>query len=129
MFYKRLLTVAACLGALGVMFGAFGAHFLKSRLPNQDLETIKTAVLYLFVHTLVILWIYAVSRHHPDNRRLRASGIAFIAGVIMFSGSLFVIATSKLTGFPVSAIGFITPLGGLSFIVGWLLLVFHNLKT
>ena len=129
MFYKRLLTTAACLGALGVMFGAFGAHFLKSRLPNQDLDTIKTGVLYLFVHILVILWIYAVSRHHPDSRRLRSAGIAFTAGVIMFSGSLFVIGTSKLTGFPVSAIGFITPLGGLSFIIGWVLLVFHNLKT
>lgn len=122
-FFNRIQTLAAGIGAIGVIFGAFGAHFLKSRLPVGDLETIKTGVLYLFIHTLATLLVCALSQHSP-NRVLKASSLAFIIGTVMFSGSLFVIGTASLTGFPVSMIGFITPLGGLAFILGWILLIF-----
>lgn len=122
-FFNRIQTLAAGIGAIGVIFGAFGAHFLKSKLPVGDLETIKTGVLYLFIHTLATLLVCALSQHSP-NRVLKASSLAFIIGTVMFSGSLFVIGTASLTGFPVSMIGFITPLGGLAFILGWILLIF-----
>jgi uncharacterized membrane protein YgdD (TMEM256/DUF423 family) len=127
-FFNRLQSIAAAMGALGVIFGAFGAHFLKSRLDVANLETIKTGVLYLFIHVLASLFICARSKQHPDSRQLRMAGIAFIIGITMFSGSLFVIGTASLTGFPVSSIGFITPLGGLCFILGWIFLAFHKGK-
>lgn len=125
-FFNRLQSIAATLGAVGVIFGAFGAHFLKSRLDVSNLETIKTGVLYLFIHTLATLFVCSSSKQYPDSRQLRISGIAFVTGILMFSGSLFIIGTASLTGFPVSSIGFITPLGGLSFILGWLFLIFQK---
>jgi uncharacterized membrane protein YgdD (TMEM256/DUF423 family) len=122
-FFNRLQSVAGIIGAIGVIFGAFGAHFLKSRLDAGNFETIKTGVLYLFIHTLATLYICGQSKQHPDSRNLRIAGLAFILGILMFSGSLFIIGTATLTAFPVSAIGFITPLGGLCFILGWVFLV------
>jgi uncharacterized membrane protein YgdD (TMEM256/DUF423 family) len=127
-FFKRLQTIAAVLGAVGVMFGAFGAHFLKSRLPAGDLETIKTGVLYLFIHSIAALLVCALSSQNPTSRGLKNAGIAFIAGVLLFSGSLFIIGTSSLTGFPASVIGPVTPIGGLCFIAGWIFLIFQSGK-
>jgi uncharacterized membrane protein YgdD (TMEM256/DUF423 family) len=118
-FYSRLIMAAGFIGAFGVMAGAFGAHFLKSRLDPAALETIKTGVLYLFIHVLAILLVGLLARTGAQTRALKVSGISFILGIIMFSGSLFIIGTSSLTGFPVSTIGFITPIGGLFFITGW----------
>jgi uncharacterized membrane protein YgdD (TMEM256/DUF423 family) len=128
-FYNRLLTLAAIFGALGVIFGAFGAHFLKSRLPESDLETIKTGVLYMFIHALAIFLTSLLGLRDIQSRWLKGAGMAFTAGVLLFSGSLFLIGTSSLTAIPVSAIGFITPLGGLCFIAGWIMLILHSLKT
>ena len=125
-FFNRLQSLAGIMGAIGVIFGAFGAHFLKSRLDVGDLDTIKTGVLYLFIHTLATLFVCLRSKQQPDSRQLRIAGLAFVFGSIMFSGSLFIIGTASLTGFPVSTIGFITPLGGLSFILGWIFLVFQK---
>ncbi|HEY3386528.1 MAG TPA: DUF423 domain-containing protein [Saprospiraceae bacterium] len=126
-FFHRLQTLAAITGVLGVIIGAFGAHYLKSRLDATNLETLKTGVLYLFIHTLATLVVCVMAqRQQTQYRWLRLSGIAFLAGIVMFSGSLFIIATKSLTGFPASAIGFITPLGGLSFILGWLFLLFQS---
>jgi uncharacterized membrane protein YgdD (TMEM256/DUF423 family) len=122
-FFNRLQVVAAVTGAVGVIFGAFGAHFLKARLAEGNLETIKTGVLYLFIHTLATLLVCALSKNNP-SRALKGAGLSFMIGIGMFSGSLFIIGTASLTGFPVSTIGFITPLGGLSFILGWIFLIF-----
>jgi len=125
-FFHRLKTLAAITGVLGVIIGAFGAHFLKSRLDATNLETLKTGVLYLFIHTIATLLVCVMAqRQQSQDRWLRLSGIAFLTGIVMFSGSLFIIATKSLTGFPASAIGFITPLGGLCFILGWLFLLFQ----
>lgn len=126
-FFNRLQSFAAAAGAIGVMFGAFGAHFLKARLDVSHLETIKTGVLYLFVHTLATLLVCVLARQNP-NQALKGAGLAFMIGIIMFSGSLFIIGTASLTSFPVSTIGFITPLGGLSFILGWIFLIFSATK-
>ena len=125
-FFNRLQSLAGIMGAIGVIFGAFGAHFLKSRLDAGDLDTIKTGVLYLFIHTLATLFVCLRSKQQSGSSQLRIAGIAFVFGSIMFSGSLFIIGTASLTGFPVSTIGFITPLGGLSFILGWIFLVFQK---
>ncbi len=125
-FYNRLQSVAGAMGAIGVIFGAFGAHFLKTRLNAGDLETIKTGVLYLFIHALATFVVCVIAKQQQGSRLLRMAGISFVTGIMMFSGSLFVIGTSSLTGFPSSYIGFITPLGGLCFILGWVFLTFHK---
>ena len=126
-FFQRLQTLAAITGVLVVIIGAFGAHFLKSRLDATNLETIKTGVLYLFIHTLATLLVCVMAqRQQIPGRWLKLSGIGFLAGIVMFSGSLFIISTRSLTDFPASSIGFVTPLGGLSFILGWLFLLFHS---
>ena len=124
-FYKRLVGIGACLGVTGVLFGAFGAHFLKSRLSAYDLDIIRTSVLYLFVHVLIILIVALFARDSAYSRILRSSGIFFTTGIFLFSGSLFIIATQTLTGLKASFIGVLTPLGGLCFIAGWVMLIFY----
>lgn len=119
-FYNRLIAIASLLGGFGVVVGAFGAHFLKSRLEATDLATIKTGVLYLFIHVIVTLIVCVIARTGAPTKWLRLAGVSFVLGIIMFSGSLFIIGTASLTGFPVSTIGFITPIGGLFFITGWI---------
>ncbi len=127
-FFNRLLALGSLAGALGVLFGAFGAHFLKSRLSAGDLETIKTGVLYLFIHTLAILLVCTLAGQRSSSKWLKNAGISFLLGMIMFSGSLFIIGTARLTGFPASAIGFITPIGGLLFILGWIFLFLEGFR-
>ena len=128
-FYRRLLSIASAFGAIGVATGAFGAHFLKSRLEASDLEIIKTGVLYLFIHTLATILVYTISRQGDQTRWLKLAGTAFLVGIGLFSGSLFVIGTSSLTGFPANWVGIATPLGGLCFIVGWISFSLHSLKS
>ena len=128
-FFQRLLTVCSLFGGLGVAAGAFGAHTLKSKLPNESLETIKTAVLYLFIHTLATLFICYLGRQQPESRLLKGAGLAFVVGICLFSGSLFIIATNSLTGFPVSYIGPVTPIGGLCFLTGLFLLFLFSLRS
>lgn len=126
-YFNRLITAAGFIGVIGVMTGAFGAHFLKSRLDVGDLETIKTGVLYLFIHVLAILLVSLLAKTGLQTRALRISGLLFLMGIIMFSGSLFIIATASLTQFPVSMIGIVTPIGGLFFIGGWFALAVNGI--
>ena len=123
--FKRIVTISALAGAFGVIFGAFGAHALKERLPVHDLETLRTGVLYLFVHALAAFGVGIAGLQQAGGRWLKASGILFLCGILFFSGSLFVISTASLTGFPKSFVGPITPIGGLLFIIGWLTLATH----
>lgn len=118
-FYRRLLAIGSVLGAFGVIFGAFGAHFLKNRLETPSLDIIRTGVLYLFIHVLILLFVVILGIKDENSRLLRSAGIFFISGVILFSGSLFYIATESLSGLNIPYIGILTPIGGLCFITGW----------
>lgn len=120
--YKQFLAIPAILGAIGVIVGAFGAHALKTRVPPEALETIKTGVLYLFIHALAAILAILLHGLSGQSVWLIRSARAFLAGVILFSGSLFLIGTSSLTGLHIGTFGFITPLGGICFIAGWALL-------
>src|SRR5258706_4241859 len=111
--YKFLLTTAAGLGAMGVMVGAFGAHFLKTRLETTDLEIIRTGVLYLFIHLLALLAVVLMACNDNQSRMLKGTGAFFVIGIIFFSGSLFLIATQSLTGIHISYIVICIGLGGL----------------
>ena len=106
------LRIAAVLGMLSVALGAFGAHSLKSLLQqNQTAGVWEKAVFYQFIHT-VMLFILASRKPVP-----KLSWWAFFCGIILFSGSLYVLAVTN-----VRWLGAITPFGGVSFIVGWVCL-------
>jgi uncharacterized membrane protein YgdD (TMEM256/DUF423 family) len=116
---SRLVSLAALLGAVGVGLGAFGAHGLKERLAGPGLELWRTAVLYHLVHAVALLAIALAERLR--GRTLTAA--LFAAGVVIFSGTLYAMAL----GGP-RWLGAITPLGGASFIAGWVTLAVAGLR-
>ena len=120
---KLFLTLGSISGALAVMIGAFGAHGLKDKLCDQMLSIYKTGVEYHFYHTLALLAIGLMALYFKSPL-LTASGWAMTAGIVIFSGSLYALSISG-----VKILGAITPIGGLFFIVGWVLLVVAILKA
>lgn len=114
---KVFFVLAALSGALSVGLGAFGAHTLGSRLSADALGTFETGVRYQFFHTLALfVVVFAISRWPSSNLPVIA-GWLFVAGIAVFSGSLYLLV---LTG--TRWLGAITPIGGVAFIAGWLLL-------
>ena len=117
------LALGSLLGGLGVVLGAFGAHALRGKLA-ADLEPVfRTAVDYHFYHALALLAVGLVARGTPGPW-VNTSGAAFTAGIIIFSGSLYLLA---ITG--VRAWGAVTPIGGLAFIIGWVCLAMGALRA
>jgi len=114
---RLLMVLSAVAGAAGVLLGAFGAHALRSRLTPDLMEVWQTAVQYHLWHALALMGVGLLLFEQPGSRWIAASGWAFLTGVIIFSGSLYLLS---LTG--VRWLGAITPLGGLSLIAGWVLL-------
>ena len=104
---------------LAVALGAFGAHGLKSRVSAELLAVWQTAVLYHLVHALGLLLVGLLAQHLP----VKAAGWTLFAGIVLFSGSLYLMV---LTG--IRPLGIITPMGGVAFLAGWLLLALAALK-
>jgi uncharacterized membrane protein YgdD (TMEM256/DUF423 family) len=122
---KNLLRLTAILGALAVAIGAFGAHGLKAMVSPEYLETFKTGVAYQFYHVLamglaVALWSVPGIR----QKQLRRAGWCWATGILLFSGSLYLLSLREVISVPTAVLGPITPLGGLFFIAGWVLLFF-----
>lgn len=113
---KKTLIAGALLMAAAVLLGAFGAHALKDRLTPQMLAIYHTGVDYQFYHSLGLLIIGLTGFHFP-SKWLDRAGVLLMTGIVLFSGSLYVLS---FTG--IKTIGAITPLGGLSFVAGWLCL-------
>ena len=111
---KLFITLASLSGMLAVLFGAFGAHALKGRLDEHALNVFETAVQYHFYHTLALLVVGVMALSQPQAALLKSSGWLFVIGILVFSGSLYLLS---LTG--MRWLGAITPLGGLAFIAGW----------
>ena len=111
---KLFITLASLSGMLAVLFGAFGAHALKERLDEHALTVFETAVQYHFYHTLALLVVGVMALSQPQAALLKSSGWLFVIGILVFSGSLYLLS---LTG--MRWLGAITPLGGLAFIAGW----------
>ena len=125
---KLFIQLAALNGALAVMIGAFGAHALKVRLTPELLSVYETGVQYHFWHSLALLAVGLLAFQLPDSRALMASGIAFIVGIILFSGSLYLLASTDIRQLGFMPVGLITPFGGMSFIIGWLLLLISSFR-
>ncbi len=119
--YNIWIKIASIVMFIGVSLGAFGAHALKDKLSEYYLDVYKTGILYHFIHGLalfIIAWLV-----HNQNSQANLSGFFFIAGIILFSGSLYILS---ITG--IKWLGAITPLGGICFLVGWALLFLKHLS-
>lgn len=114
---KALLLAGAINAGLCVLLGAFGAHALQSRLSTELAGIWATAVQYHFYHALGLLLIGVLALHWPASGLLRASGWLMLAGIIIFSGSLYCLALTNIRW-----LGAITPLGGTALIAAWVLL-------
>jgi len=108
--------LAAFFGFTGVALGAFAAHGLKGRLSEQYLAIFHTGVTYQLVHTLAIIGV-ALLATQLQSRLVTWAGICFTLGIVLFSGSLYLLTLSGI-----SKLGIITPIGGVAFLAGWLCL-------
>ena len=114
----RYIKLAAVLGFLAVAIGAFGAHGLEPLLTKYNrLETFETAVKYHFYHTFSILIVGLLLAIEQENKKLVYSAHSFLAGIVIFSGSLYFMSLTNITW-----LGAVTPLGGLAFMLGWIFL-------
>lgn len=125
---KRIIIIASVFGLLAVILGAFGAHSLKQHISPANLQVWNTGVQYQFYHTMALLFLSTFSRF--KTRTINAASWFFTAGVICFSGSLYLLATKEILNLSwISVLGPVTPIGGLFFILGWLGLLFATLKN
>ncbi len=123
---KKILVTASLFGLLSIAFGAFGAHGLKTLISTEALQTFETGVRYQMYHALVLLFVGSTTLI-----RLKTKKIVFylvIFGILLFSGSIYGLATNTITSFDFKTIGFITPIGGLFLIVSWILLLISFIK-
>jgi uncharacterized membrane protein YgdD (TMEM256/DUF423 family) len=117
---RYFLSIGAALAGIAVMAGAFGAHMLEDMVSIERLATFETGVQYQIYHALALVLIGWISRTSPVS--YNAVGYCFLAGIVIFSGSLYVLV---LTDTP--WLGAITPLGGLAFIAGWIILAYKGI--
>ena len=126
--HKVFLSVGALLGGIAVALGAFGAHGLKKIVPADTVNTFQTGVQYQMYHALALIAVAIIFEKIPAKLMVWA-GASFCIGILLFSGSLYLLTILKATGkVGLEGIGIITPFGGLFFIVGWLLLFVGAMK-
>jgi len=118
---RTFLVIASISGFLTVAFGAFAAHGLKAILSESLLQTFHTGVQYQAIHTLALVFVAMLP---GQNNWLLTAGFSFIAGISLFSGSLYLLSVSGIGWF-----GYITPFGGVCFLLGWASLVIFAWKT
>lgn len=114
---KVFLMIGSIAMALAVALGAFGSHGLKKMLTKEMLDIFETGVRYHFYHAIGLLVVGLITHYLPDSALLKWSGWLMASGILIFSGSLYILATSGIRW-----LGAITPLGGLCFIASWILL-------
>ncbi|MEL6552899.1 MAG: DUF423 domain-containing protein [Cyanobacteria bacterium J06621_11] len=120
---RLFLAIASILGALSVAGGAFGAHALKGKLTESALGSFETGVRYQMYHAIALLLVALLIAQYPEIKGLTITGWCFVAGVVLFSGSLYGLSLIGL-----KALGPVTPLGGVAFIAGWICLALSSAK-
>jgi uncharacterized membrane protein YgdD (TMEM256/DUF423 family) len=121
----KLFLLLGCIAALlAVAIGAFGAHGLKARIAPELMPVYRTGVEYHFYHALGLILVGLAAFHLPESAYLQGAGWAMLAGIVLFSGSLYLLS---LTG--LGWLGAITPVGGMAFIVAWALFVAAVIKA
>lgn len=124
--YKIILITGAMLGVLAIILGAFGAHGLKAHLSPEQLQTFETGVRYQMYHALFLLFIGSTDLVISGYKNIIFYLV--LIGVILFSGSIYGLATNALTSFNFKSIGFVTPIGGLFLIASWVVLIVNFVK-
>ncbi|HZI00909.1 MAG TPA: DUF423 domain-containing protein [Flavisolibacter sp.] len=126
--HKLFLSVGTLLAGLGVILGAFGAHGLKKYVGPETVGTYQTGVQYQMYHAFALL-IAGILYERLQSNLVNYAGAFFIIGIVLFSGSLYLLASLKaMNKVGLSGVGLITPVGGLMFIIGWVLLLVAILK-
>ena len=121
--HRTFLIVAVVLLALGVILGAFGAHGLKQILPAESLTSYETGIRYHFYHGFALL-VTGILDERFRTKWVVYAGYSFILGLLLFSGSLYLLTFLKATNtVGLSGIGIVTPIGGLFFVTGWIMLL------
>lgn len=124
---KRIILTASFFGVVAVLFGAFGAHGLKASIDSASLEIWQKGVDYQFYHTFALLYLSTFARYR--NKLINIAYFCFTFGIILFSGSLYLLATRSILKLDfVNVIGPLTPIGGLLFVLGWIMLFFAAFK-
>jgi len=123
---RKIISTAAILGFIVIILGAFGAHALKKVLTIEQLASFETGVKYQIYHALFLL--FAGSTNLISEKAKKTLYYLVVFGVILFSGSIYLLATKNVTNVDFSIIGFITPIGGLLMIMAWGLLFLNILK-
>jgi uncharacterized membrane protein YgdD (TMEM256/DUF423 family) len=123
---KKIISTGAFIGMLAIILGAFGAHALKKVLSIEQLSTFETGVRYQMYQALFLLFIGLMTNLSQKTKKTIYNLVLF--GVILFSGSIYLLATNTLTTFDFKAIGFLTPIGGLLLILAWVILFWNVTK-
>jgi uncharacterized membrane protein YgdD (TMEM256/DUF423 family) len=123
---RKIISTGAIMGMIAIILGAFGAHALKKVLSIEQLSTFETGVRYQMYHALFLLFIGMM-----DSLSQKAKKTIYylvLSGVLLFSGSIYLLATNDLTSFDFRVIGFVTPIGGLLLILAWSVLLYNFIK-
>lgn len=124
---KSFIRTGSFFAMSAVILGAFGAHTLEAVLEAKQLNTFETAVRYQFYHSLALLflglWLY-----FRKTKTMEYAGLAFILGIVLFSGSLYVLSVREWLNLKVNWLGPITPLGGTFFIIGWAIILYASFQ-
>lgn len=123
---KKILIVGSVFGLISIVLGAFASHGLENLITKDAIETFQVGVRYQMYHALLLLFVGSTLNINPKSKQwiFRLT----LVGVVLFSGSIYGLATNILTGFDFKTIGFVTPIGGLLFIVSWAIMLLDFLK-
>lgn len=126
--FKILIIITSILGATGVLLGAFGSHYLAERLEPKSLSAFKTGIQYHFIHTLALFGTALLYRIYRIKGLFYVS-LFFLGGILLFSGSLYLLSTQSVLGIELPKIfGILTPLGGLALMGSWAAIFFTVIR-
>lgn len=123
---KKILIAGSVLGFLAVVLGAFAAHGLENSITKDAIETFQTGVRYQMYHAIVLLFVGGTTLLNAKTKKWMYYFV--VLGVLLFSGSIYGLATNELTSFDFKTIGFVTPIGGLFLIISWVLMLIDFMK-
>lgn len=123
---KKIIITALLLGVISIILGAFGAHGLKKVLTIDQLSSFETGVKYQMYHALFLLFL-SVTNVVSDKAKKTIFTLVLI-GVLIFSGSIYLLSTKDVTSIDITSIAFITPIGGLLLILSWIILLINVLR-
>ena len=123
---KKILVTASIFGLIAVVLGAFTAHGLEKIIDKDAIETFQVGVRYQMYHAIILLFVGSTKTILQKTKRIVF--YLFVIGIVLFSGSIYGLATNELTSFNFKQIGFITPIGGLLLILSWVVLLINFLK-